>query len=69
VLAAGIDPAADGWTVLRAAQGVSGDGSRIAGFGTRNGNTEAFVAVIPERAAGVTLLAIGSLALLRRTCR
>jgi probable HAF family extracellular repeat protein len=47
LLAAGVDPAADGWTGLLAAYDISADGSTIVGNGYRNGNIEAFVAVIP----------------------
>ena len=46
LLAQGVDPAADGWTNLEVASGISADGNTIVGWGTRNGNTEAFVAVI-----------------------
>ncbi len=52
----GVDPAADGWTKLSSAYGVSADGNTIVGYGIRNNNNEAFVAVIPtivpEPAAG-----------------
>ena len=51
LLAAGVDPAASGWTNLTYVYGVNLDGSAIAGYGTRNGNTEAFVAVVPEPAS------------------
>ena len=47
LLAEGVDPAADGWERLLAAQDISADGNTIVGQGTRNGNIEAFVAVIP----------------------
>ena len=47
LLANGVDPAADGWTTARPANGISADGNTIVGCGPRNGNTEAFVAVIP----------------------
>ncbi|MBA3483694.1 MAG: PEP-CTERM sorting domain-containing protein [Pirellulales bacterium] len=71
LLAQGIDPAADGWTNLTNAEGISADGNTIVGFGTRNGNTEAFVAVIPtivpEPAAGaLALLGVNGILLLRR---
>jgi len=49
LLAAGIDPAAPangGWTKLEQAFAVSADGNTIAGVGIRNGNDEAFVAVL-----------------------
>jgi uncharacterized membrane protein len=39
LLANGIDPAASGWTSLISATGVSADGTAIADYGTRNGNT------------------------------
>ena len=71
LLAHGVDPAADGWTELDVASGISADGNTIVGYGTRNGNTEAFVAVIPtivpEPAAGaLALLGVSSILLLRR---
>ena len=48
--------------------GVSADGNTIVGFGTRNGNTEAFVAFIPEPSS-FALFALGLPALvLRRRC-
>jgi probable HAF family extracellular repeat protein len=43
----GVDPAADGWTNLAVALGISADGRTIVGTGVRNGNAEAFAAVIP----------------------
>jgi len=57
-----------GWR-LEQATGISEDGSVIVGFGINpSGNTEAWIAVIPEPTAG-TLLAGGlvGLALARRT--
>ena len=57
LLVQGVDPAADGWTKLEVASGISADGNTIVGWGTRNGYTEAFVAVIgvvPEPAAGAS---------------
>jgi uncharacterized membrane protein len=71
LLAGGIDPAAHGWTKLEVASGISADGNTIVGWGTRNGHTEAFVAVIPtivpEPAAGaLALLGVSSILLLRR---
>ncbi len=51
LVAQGADPAIDGWSALSNAVAVSDDGKRIAGYGTRNGNTEAFVALIPEPTA------------------
>jgi probable HAF family extracellular repeat protein len=44
LVAAGVDPAADGWSDLTSATGVSDDGNTIVGSGTRNGNTEGFIA-------------------------
>jgi probable HAF family extracellular repeat protein len=58
LLAQGIDPAADGWTVLNSAEAISADGKTIVGWGTRNDQAQAFVAVIPEPAS-FTMLAIG----------
>jgi hypothetical protein len=70
LLSHGIDPAADGWTKLTTASGISAGGSTIVGSGTRNFNTEAFVAVIPtivpEPAAGALALLSGSSILLVR---
>jgi MYXO-CTERM domain-containing protein len=55
---------------LGLANGISADGNTIVGYGIRNGNTEAFVAVIPtvpEPAAGaLALLGVCSILLLRR---
>jgi probable HAF family extracellular repeat protein len=48
LLVNGLDPAADGWTSLWDARGVSADGNTIVGTGIRNGNAEAFIAVIPQ---------------------
>ncbi len=54
-----------GWT-LSIANGISVNGLTIVGQGTNpNGNTEARIAVVPEPAT-LTLLALGSLTLLRR---
>jgi uncharacterized membrane protein len=47
MVANGEDPADSGWTHLEQAYAVSFDGSTIVGFGTRNGQHEAFVAVLP----------------------
>ncbi len=38
-----IKPAATGWTVLQKASAISSDGRYITGYGTRSGNTEAFI--------------------------
>ena len=65
LLASGINPAADGWTILSEATALSADGNTIVGFGTRNGNTEAFVAIVPEPVA-LSLCALGGPALVRR---
>ena len=54
--------------MLGAANGASVDGNTIVGYGTRNGNTEAFVAVVPEP-SGLAPLALGGTALLRRCKR
>jgi uncharacterized membrane protein len=48
LLAQGVDPAAGGWSSLTEATAVSADGNTIVGYGTRNGNTEAFAAVVRE---------------------
>jgi probable HAF family extracellular repeat protein len=68
LLAHGIDPAADGWTHLIRATGVSANGNTIVGFGARNGNTESFIAVVPEP-TGLRLIGLAVLALLRRRQR
>jgi probable HAF family extracellular repeat protein len=47
----GIDPANNGWTRLIEAYGVSDDGLTVTGYGVRNGNNEAFLAVLPEPAS------------------
>jgi hypothetical protein len=65
----GVDPAADGWTRLVTAGSVSTDGYTVAGWGIRNGNNEAFVAVVPEPAT-LSVLALGAgLTALRRRQR
>jgi probable HAF family extracellular repeat protein len=46
LLAQGVNPAAGGWSSLNVATGVSADGNTIIGSGTRNGNPEAFIAVV-----------------------
>jgi len=43
----GVDPAADGWTKLAYASGISADGRTIVGTGVRFGHDEAFAAFIP----------------------
>jgi hypothetical protein len=70
LVANGADPAASGWTNLYGAGGVSLDGTVIVGGGLRNGNGEAFLAVIPEPAALPYVAAsIGTLACRIRTRR
>lgn len=64
----GVNPAANGWSYLEVASGISADGNTIVGWGRHNGNTEAFVAVlgtVPEPSSFV-LLALAAPALLRR---
>jgi len=68
LLAGGIDPAANGWTQLNWAYGVSANGNTIVGYGIRNGNVEAFVAVVPEP-GGLSLIGLAVPALLRRRKR
>jgi hypothetical protein len=46
-----VDPAAGGWSSLTEATAVSADGNTIVGWGTRNGNTEAFRAFVPNAVA------------------
>jgi probable HAF family extracellular repeat protein len=68
LLVQGVDPAANGWTKLEAASGISANGNTIVGWGTRNGNTEAFIAVIPTivpEPSSLALLTIAATALLR----
>ena len=62
---AGINPAESGWSVLSEARGVSLDGNTIVGFGFRDGNFEAFVAVVPEPTT-LCVLAAGAVVVLRR---
>jgi probable HAF family extracellular repeat protein len=62
----GINPAADGWSTLSDAVGVSANGRYVAGTGTRNGFAEAFLvdlgaAEVPE-ASTWAALAVVSLA-------
>jgi len=68
LLAAGINPADTGWSVLIEARGVSLDGNTIVGFGFRDGNFEAFVAVVPEPTT-LCVLAAGAVVVLRRRRR
>lgn len=65
LLSQGVDPAADGWTDLYEARGISADGKTIVGIGIRNGNAEAFVAVVPEPAGLTLLVASGAVAVCR----
>ncbi len=70
LVASGVDPAASGWSVLTEASGVSGDGTLFSGWGTRNGKTEAFLAmversVLPEPPS-LTLIGIGIFTSLKR---
>ena len=68
LLANGVNPAAGGWTNLNFATGVSANGSAIVGEGFRNGNREAFVAVVPEPAGLMAVsAAFGALAVRRRS--
>jgi probable HAF family extracellular repeat protein len=72
LLSRGIDPAADGWTKLTGAFAISADGNTIVGYGIRNNNNEAFVAVIPTivpepAAAALALLGVNSFLLRRRS--
>jgi diadenosine tetraphosphatase ApaH/serine/threonine PP2A family protein phosphatase len=68
LLAQGVDPERDGWTSLDDARGISPDGSAIVGFGTRNGNSEAFLVIVPEPSA-LALLSLGGISLLRPRLR
>jgi probable HAF family extracellular repeat protein len=65
LLSQGVNPAADGWTSLGSAEDISADGNTIVGYGIRNGNTEAFVAVVPEPSALLALPALRAAGLLR----
>jgi probable HAF family extracellular repeat protein len=65
LIAAGVNPADDGWTTLGGAYGISADGNTIVGFGVRNGNAEGFIAVIPEPGA-IGALACAAVLMLRR---
>jgi uncharacterized membrane protein len=66
LLSQGVDPAANGWTQLHVASGVSADGRTIIGTGIRNGNSEAFVAVVPEPASIGLVLPLAAATLRRR---
>ncbi len=54
--------------MLGASEGVSLDGSTIVGLGARNGNTEAFIAVIPDPAR-LGVLGVAGAVLMRRRGR
>ena len=68
LLSHGVDPAADGWSALSAAGDISADGNTIVGYGTRNGNTEAFVAFVPNvpEPSGLVLLTLALPAIFHR---
>jgi hypothetical protein len=72
VLAAGGATGFENWTSLYA-QGISGDGSTVVGYGRNpNGQDEAFVANIkvPEPAAvAIAMFGVGAFAARRRVCR
>jgi probable HAF family extracellular repeat protein len=65
LLLAGVDPAADGWTLLGSGNAVSDDGLTISGEGLQNGEFRGFVAVLPEPAS-MTFFAAGVLSFRRR---
>jgi probable HAF family extracellular repeat protein len=68
VLAAnGVNPAADGWIHL-IVTGISADGNTVIGYGNRSGGFEAFIVTLPEP-GGLSVTALGALALLRRRRR
>jgi probable HAF family extracellular repeat protein len=56
-----------GW-LLGSAVGISADGTSIVGYGTHNGQTEAWLAVLPEPGTGV-LVGTGLLGLVGRRSR
>ncbi len=65
VLVSDLDLNLTGWTLTQV-YGISDDGQTIVGWGINpSGDTEAWVATIPEPAT-LTLLAFGGLALMRR---
>jgi probable HAF family extracellular repeat protein len=68
LLANDVDPAARGWSVLSQANGISADGNTIVGFGARNGNGEAFIAIVPDPTA-LPLVALASMLPRRNRCR
>lgn len=73
----GVDPSADGWSILTQASSVSSDGRYVVGFGTRDDHTEAFLADlgpvpdpapelgIPAYSAGAIRIALTGVAGLR----
>jgi uncharacterized membrane protein len=68
LVASGVNPANDGWTKLVEAYGISDDGNTIVGYGVRNGNNEAFLAVIPEPTM-LAALALAATALITKRRR
>jgi probable HAF family extracellular repeat protein len=57
-----------GW-LLGSAVGISADGTSIVGYGTHNGQTEAWLAVLPEPGTGVLVGVTGLLGLVGRRSR
>jgi probable HAF family extracellular repeat protein len=55
LMALGVDPAADGWTILNQATGITGDGRYVVGHGVRNRRAEAFLADLGGVGAGPRL--------------
>ena len=66
LLANGVNPALDGWTSFSVANHVSADGTHITGGGTRNGVSEAFLAIVPEPNCVSALVLTAALARRRR---
>ena len=67
LLSQGVNPAADGWSSLQLAKGISADGHTIVGDGVRNGIQEGFVAVVPEPTSiGLMLSVAAAAATMRR---
>jgi probable HAF family extracellular repeat protein len=66
LLANGVDPAASGWSSPNSASGISPDGRTVVGWGVRNGNVEAFRAVVPEPTS-LSPLALFGVMLLQRS--
>ena len=71
LVAAGVDPAADGWTALWDSSAISSDGTTIVGRGQYQGFDEAFLAFIPAvpEPASVALLTLAAPALMLRRRR